>query len=141
MIIDISQPAMVGAAPAVYARTDTIGSDVILYYCVQNNLDIHPFRLDGVPYSALEITSLGLSGSEAPAPLVNQSISTDTLYLINRRGAYSVVRDLNGPAGEAILLASQPDGVIRVTLEVEGIVPTSVVSTEIMDVNLALRLA
>jgi hypothetical protein len=137
-MIDVTQPAKIGTSPAIYTRTDSLGADVALYYCVQDSLEIHPFKLDGTPYTALEITGLGLSGSESPAPLVNAQSSVDVLYLVNRRGAYSVVRDLDGPSGEAKLLGNLPDGIVRVSIATENGAPVAVVDAEVMDVDSTL---
>ncbi len=137
-MIDVTQPAKIGTSPAIYTRTDSLGADVALYYCVQDSLEIHPFKLDGTPYTAAEIVTLGLSGSESPSPLVNAQSSVDVVYLVNRRGAYSVVRDLEGPAGEAKLLGVMPEGLIRVSITTEDGTPVAVADTEVMDVGQAL---
>lgn len=137
-MIDVTQPAKIGTSPAIYTRTDSLGADVAVYYCVQDSLEIHPFKLDGTPYTAAEILTLGLAGSESPHPLVNAQSAVDVLYLVNRRGAYSVVRSLDGPAGEAKLLGTPPDGLVRVSIATENGVPTAVVDTEVMDVDQAL---
>ena len=78
---------MIGAAAAIYVRSDDIGGGrVVVYYCKESSLEVHPFRLDGRPYTTAEITSLGLTGTQSSEAVVNGDVTISIAWVESSLG-------------------------------------------------------
>lgn len=118
-IIDFTRPLRVGASDAYFVNKVVVSGTHVFYVAHGDNYTISPFDVYGTPFTTLQITELGLAGVSTLSALTNTGeAGEDTVYLVKRSGAYSVISDLDSFRESCQIVGSQDvDMVMRIVIE------------------------